>query len=90
MTVKTMNNGGPRKSLAGQIDRLEGMIDGLGEGLTESVALAVRGVLGQVVRDAVQTAVREVLASPDLLAAALARHAPQHEAAPQHPAGVGP
>jgi hypothetical protein len=38
------------------------------------VADAVPEVVGQVVREAVSSAVREVLASPELLRAALARH----------------
>jgi hypothetical protein len=61
-----------RKSLADQIDRLDGILDGLAEALNESVAEAVKDVIGQ----AVHAAVSEVLASPDLLRAALERHSP--------------
>ena len=65
-----------RKSLADQIDRLDGILDGLADALNESVADAVKDVIGQAVRQAVHAAVTEVLASPDLLRAALERHAP--------------
>jgi hypothetical protein len=65
-----------RKSLADQIDRLDGILDGLAEGLNESVADAVKDVIAQVVSEAVETAVKEVLSSPELLRAALAQHAP--------------
>jgi hypothetical protein len=88
--MKTLDNRTSRKTLASQIDRLEGLIDGLGDGLNESIALALRDVLGQVVRDAVQTAVREVLNNPDLLATALAQHSPQQVPAPQPPAESRP
>ena len=56
-----------RKSLADQIDRLDGILDGLADALNESVADAVKDVIAQVVRDAVETAVKEVLSSPELL-----------------------
>ena len=74
-----------RKSLADQIDRLDGILDGLAEALNESVADAVKDVIGQAVRQAVHAAVTEVLASPDLLRAALERHAPA-AASPAPPA----
>src|ERR1700712_3070999 len=63
-----------RKSLADQIDRLDGILDGLAEALNESVADAVRGVISHAVGEAVHAAVRAVLSSPDLLRAAPARH----------------
>jgi hypothetical protein len=75
-TNGTMNARTARKSLADQIDRLDGILDGLAEALNESVADAVKDVIAQVVRDAVHTAVTEVLSSPDLLRAALEKHAP--------------
>ena len=52
------------------------MLDGLAEALNESVADAVRDVVGQTVRESVESAVREVLDDPELIRAALARHAP--------------
>jgi hypothetical protein len=75
MTTAT-NNGTQRKQLSDQLDRLDGILDGLAEALNGAVADAVRDVIGQAVRQAVHAAVTEVLASPDLLRAALERHAP--------------
>jgi hypothetical protein len=84
MTTTTNSNGrAARKSLADQIDRLDGILDGLSDALNESVAQAVRDVITQAVTDAVQAAVTEVLSSPDLLRAALARHEPPAPPAPE-------
>jgi hypothetical protein len=77
MTTTTNGNGRTmRKSLADQIDRLDGILDGLAEALNESVAQAVRDVITHAVTEAVQAAVTEVLSCPDLLRAALARQEP--------------
>jgi flagellar biosynthesis/type III secretory pathway protein FliH len=77
MTTASINNGHTqRKTLSTQIDRLDHILDGLADALNGSVAEAVRQVIGQVVSEAVQAAVTEVLSSPDLLRAALERHAP--------------
>jgi hypothetical protein len=51
-----------RKSLAGQIDRLDTILDGLADGLNEAVATAVK----EAVVVAVEAAVRELLASAEL------------------------
>jgi hypothetical protein len=51
-----------RKSLAGQIDRLDRILDGLADGLNEAVAAAVK----EAVVVAVEAAVRELLASAEL------------------------
>jgi hypothetical protein len=84
MTTTTSTNGRTmRKSLADQIDRLDGILDGLSDALNESVAQAVRDVITQAVTEAVQAAVTEVLSSPDLLLAALARHEPPPAPAPE-------
>ena len=72
----TLNARTARKSLADQIDRLDGILDGLAEALNESVADAVRDVIAETVRQAVHAAVTEVLSSPDLLRATLEKHAP--------------
>jgi hypothetical protein len=48
----------------------------LANALNESVADAVRDVVGAVVKDAVASTIREVLGNPDLLRAALAKHGP--------------
>ena len=79
----------PRKTLSSQIDRLDGILDGLAEALDGAVADAVREAVGQAVREAVSATVREVLASPALLRAALASHG-QQEAAPEAPAPEPP
>lgn len=72
----TLNARTARKSLADQIDRLDGILDGLSEALNESVADAVKDVIAETVRQAVHAAVTEVLSSPDLLRATLEKHAP--------------
>ena len=72
----TLNARTARKSLADQIDRLDGILDGLAEALNESVADAVKDVIAETVRQAVHAAVTEVLSSPDLLRATLEKHAP--------------
>src|SRR5262245_21557402 len=77
MTTQTATKNGPvpRQTLAGQIDRLDSILDGLAEALNESVADAVRRTVGEVLREAVADAVREALDGPELARAALARHA---------------
>lgn len=68
-----------RKTLSTQIDRLDGILDGLSEALSESVAMAVKEAVSGVVREAVEAAVKEVLSNPQLLKAALAQHTPLTE-----------
>ncbi len=68
MTTKTSANGQVRKSLAEQIDRLDGMLDGLSEGLNDAVASAVKEAVGAAVQQAVQAVLREVLSRPEMLA----------------------
>jgi hypothetical protein len=71
-----------RKSLNDQLDRFDSMLDGLGEAIPEVIADSVRRAVGEAVRLAVEASVREVLGSPELLRAALARHAPASDPAP--------
>ncbi len=68
MTTKTSTNGQVRKSLADQIDRLDGMLDGLSEGLNDAVASAVKDAVGAAVHQAVQAVLNEVLSRPEMLA----------------------
>lgn len=76
--MTTLNNTRlPRKTLATQLDRLDVILDGLADALNGSVEDAVRGVVAQAVREAVAATLQEVLNQPDLLKAALARHAPE-------------
>jgi hypothetical protein len=60
--VTSSNGRTERKSLAGQLDRLDLILDGLADGLNEAVATAVK----QAVVVAVEAAVRELLASTEL------------------------
>jgi hypothetical protein len=60
-------NGRTRKSLAEQIDRLDGILDGLAEGLNQAVVTAVKEAVGVAVREAVQAVLTEVATNPELL-----------------------
>jgi hypothetical protein len=62
MTTITTNGRGERKSLAGQLDRLDRILDGLADGLNEAVALAVK----ETVAADEAAAVREALTSAEL------------------------
>jgi hypothetical protein len=62
MTTISTNGRGERKSLAGQLDRLDRILDGFADGLNEAVAQAVK----ETVSAAVEAAVREVLTSTEL------------------------
>src|SRR5262245_55279196 len=72
----TTTNGSVRKTLASQLDRLDGILDALSDGLNEAVATAVEGAVeravrlavGQAVKEAVQAVLTEVLTNADLLA----------------------
>src|SRR5947209_2702137 len=66
MTTQASKNG-QRKSLAEQLDRLDAILDVLGEGLNEAVALAVQEAVTLAVKQAVKVAVTEVLTNPDVL-----------------------
>ena len=61
MTTKSESNGQVRRTLASQIDRLDGILDGLSDGLNQAVADAVRDAVGVAVREAASVAVREAL-----------------------------
>ena len=67
--MTTTTNGRERKSLAEQIDRLDGILDGLAQGLEQAVVAAVQAAVGLAVREAVQAMVREVLTNPEFLKA---------------------
>jgi hypothetical protein len=81
-----------RKSLEGQLDRFDSILDGLAVALNESVADAVRDAVGQAVREAVQAVVAELVANPDVAKALAAAHGlsaptarPPEPAAPRGP-----
>ena len=63
MSTQTLN-GKPRKQLSDQLDRLDGIIDLLAEGLPQAVADAAREGTRQAVKDAIV----EILSNPDLRA----------------------
>jgi hypothetical protein len=67
-TMNTSTNGSPRKNLASQLDRLDGILDGLAEGLNDAVAGAVKDAVAVAVQEAVRGILAEVLANPDVLA----------------------
>jgi hypothetical protein len=67
MTVQTDTNGRVRKSLAEQIDRLDGILDGLADGLNEAVVTAVKEAVGAAVQEAVRAVLSELLGNPELL-----------------------
>ena len=59
--TKTTLNGQERKTLASQLDRLDGILDTLGEGLNEAVAQAVQQAVELAVREGVHQGVRGAL-----------------------------
>lgn len=63
----TMTNGRTRKTLADQLDRLDGILDALSDGLNGAVADAVREAAGTAVQQAVKSALVEILTNPDVL-----------------------
>jgi hypothetical protein len=60
--TRTPSNGQPRKTLASQLDRLDGILDGLDAALAGAVQEAVE----QAVKQAVQTVLTEVLTNRQL------------------------
>jgi len=65
--MTTTLNGNVRKSLAEQIDRLDGILDGLADSLSGAVADAVRETVSVAVKEAVQAVLIEVLGNPAVL-----------------------
>jgi hypothetical protein len=66
--MTTLNaNGRVRKSLAEQIDRLDGTLDGLADALNESVATAVKEAVGIAVKEAVHGVLKELLTNPAMV-----------------------
>ena len=61
-TTRTPSNGQPRKTLASQLDRLDGILDGLDAAL----AGAVQDAVEQAVKQAVQAVLAEVLTNREL------------------------
>ena len=68
MTTAMNSNGRViRKSLAEQIDRLDGILDCLADGLNDAVAAAVKEATALAVKEAVRGVLSEVLTNPDFL-----------------------
>jgi hypothetical protein len=61
-----IKNGPPRKQLSEQIDRLDGVIDALDEGLKGAVSDAVREAVGAAVNEAVQAVLLELMTNAEL------------------------
>ena len=73
--IRTNSNGQERKTLASQLDRLDGILDGLDTALTDAVQEAVE----LAVKQAVQAVLTEVLTNRELkeqLQQAAPTHAP--------------
>ena len=85
MTKTLEMNGTTRKTLASQLDRLDGILDGLSEGLDQAVAQAVREAVGLAVQEAVQAVLTELLNNP-ALREQLQRPAAAEAAPPDDPA----
>src|SRR5262245_12668186 len=83
----TKLNGAPRKQLSEQLDRLDGIIDALDEGLKGAVTDAVREAVAVAVQEAVQAVMRELLGNPDVLRAVAAAE-PQPATTSQQPAAT--
>ena len=64
MSTTTATNGKPRKQLSDQLDRLDGIIDAMAEGLNGAVADAAR----EGTRLAVKDAIVEIMTNPELRA----------------------
>src|SRR5262249_35351269 len=66
-TTTTVANDRPRrKTLADQLDRLDGVIDDLSDGLNQAVATAVERGVSTAAEKAVQSVFQAALASPEL------------------------
>jgi hypothetical protein len=85
MSKTLETNGQTRKTLASQLDRLDGILDGLSEGLNQAVAQAVREAVGLAVQEAVQAVLTELLTNP-ALREQLQRPAAAEAAPPDGPA----
>ena len=79
MTATATLNGKPqRRQLADQLDRLDGIIDALAEGLNQAVADACRDGARAAVRDAII----EIVSNPELRAMLAPQAVPVPAAAP--------
>jgi hypothetical protein len=70
------NGKGQKKTLADQLDRLDGIIDALANGLNETVAEVVKQAVSVAVQQAVEGLVQAVLTNPELLRGLVAKVMP--------------
>src|SRR5262249_9639908 len=75
----TSSHGQQKKTLAGQLDRLDTIIDALDEALPGAVADAVQQAVSAAVKQAAEAVLREVLGNPGLLRALNPQPAPPAE-----------
>jgi hypothetical protein len=66
--IQTEPNGNTRRTLASQIDRLDAILDGLGDALHQAMVAAVQPAVATAVREGVQGAFTELVTNPDVLA----------------------
>jgi hypothetical protein len=62
--VETIPNSRDRKTLASQLDRLDGILDGLADGLNDAVTMAVTAAVSTAVQEAVAGVLTEILTNP--------------------------
>jgi hypothetical protein len=80
MTITTVSNSKPpRKQLSDQLDRLDGILDALSDGLNQAVADAAR----EGTRAALKDAIVEILTDPTLRARLHEATAPEPAASPE-------
>ena len=77
-----------RKSLASQIDRLDGILDGLADGLNDAVAMLVKEAVTTAVKESVQAVLTELLTNPAVLAKVQANNTPEQPVQPDRPKPV--
>jgi hypothetical protein len=82
----TTTNGQQRKTLASQLDRLDGILDTLSLGLNEAVVSAVQEAVTVAVKQAISAMMTEVLTNADLLKQLHGLVAPAHSPTPVPPA----
>jgi hypothetical protein len=78
------NGRAARPSLSDQLDRLDGILNGLADALNQSVAAAVTAAVGKAVREAVEAATRELAARPTPPVAALINREAVADRKPHH------
>ena len=83
----TMNGAAQRKTLASQLDRLDGIINAMADGLPKTIADVLREAVTVAVQETIQTVITELLSQPERLRqlAGLNAPAPAPVPAPSEP-----